>query len=162
MIGPAIPIVAQVASDAGITIPVDDPRFLGALLITGGMLLLNMANGVLGIVKFFKADPPAHKTYASKKEIEEAEARLSKHIDEEAKKVVEVERRLNLRIDTDAGELKSVEQRLTQAHTASESRIQAHLASQDKFQGSLQGELKSIHNQLGELNGLLKARAGKL
>lgn len=134
------PLLAQAASEPAINIPLDDARFLTVLIIIGLPVLLNMINGILSVVKFFKSDPPTHQLYASKGELHE------------------VEHRLEQLIENDSRELKAVEERLTKAQVAAEHRIQNHLSGQDKFQSALQQELKSIHKQLGELNGLLKTR----
>lgn len=131
---------AQAAPDSALTIPLDDPRFLVVLIVVGLPTLLGTLNGVLSVIKFFKADPPTYKLYATKEELHHAELRL------------------NTRLDADAKELDEVEQRLMRSQEESEKRLQSHLNGQDSFQMSLQQELKSIHSQLGELSGLLKNR----
>lgn len=135
--------LAQVSPEPALSIPLDDARFLTVLIIIGLPVLLNMINGILSVVKFFKTDPPTHSIYASKAELNSVEHKLIKLV------------------ETNDHELRAVEARLSKAHAAAEHRIQNHLSGQDKFQSGLQEELKSIHKQLGELNGLLKARSSK-
>jgi hypothetical protein len=130
--------IAQVPTDPAINIPLSDPRFLAVLIVVGFPVLLNMINGVLSVVKFFKADPATHQIYATKEELED------------------VETRLNNKLEIDANELKNVEARLVRSQRDNKTEIQQHLNTQDKFSSALQAELKGIHHQLGEITGTLK------
>jgi hypothetical protein len=68
MIAPLLAVAAD--SPPVFTLPIDSPVFWLGTLVLAVPTVIASINGFLSILKYFKADPPDHAVYATKKELE--------------------------------------------------------------------------------------------
>lgn len=127
MIG--LPFILAQAQTPGVSLPVDATTLLVGMVVLALPAIIGALNGVLSIIKWFRPDPPAHTTYATKTELANVESRMNGAV----KAVLHDIERLQEKADE-------------------------HNEKSDRYRESLSRELHAIARQMSEVYGMLKKK----
>ena len=87
MLAAVLAIIAQApapvpSSPSGVMLPVDPTTLLAGMVLLALPAVIGAINGVLSIIKHFKADPPMHKEYATKADVAHGDKTVAEDVEQ--------------------------------------------------------------------------------
>jgi hypothetical protein len=131
---------ALLAVSTTVSIPIEPSAVYIAMSVAALLVLIPAFDSLTRIINFFRAKPPLHEQFATKKELKAAEERLTAIM------------------SADGADLAQVETRMTATRSEMETRLTTQINEVKTSQTSMGRELTSIASQLGRLFGMLEGR----